>query len=359
MEESTKDARVLVLDERGEESPLGKALRGAGYEEVHVSDDVDSCAKLCEELEPELVVIDLVGPDFKGVDAVRTIRGPAILVLAGPDDVVARRTSLSLGARDFISKPLDLDEANVRIGNTLENERLRREVGVRASAGVQDVRKWTTELWDSLMQLEETRKDLSRSRAETVRRLSIAATYREDETPGHIERMSRYCALLAQADGADSETIETILYASRLHDIGKIGVSDLILLKQGILTPGERKVMEQHVPIGVRVLEGSDSPVIQMGAVIAGSHHERYDGTGYPKGIAGEDIPVEGRIAAIADVFDALTHNRTHRRAFALGNVLDMLNAESGTHFDPRLLDLFLGALDTVLTIYEEHRESA
>jgi putative two-component system response regulator len=222
-----------------------------------------------------------------------------------------------------------------------------------------EIRRRTSELWDSLMRLEEARKHLQAAQEETLSRLSMAAEYRDDETSGHVERMSRYCALLAEAAGSDSETSETLRLASRLHDIGKIGVSDLILLKEGVLTPTERRMMEEHVPIGVRLLEGSDSPVVQTACVVAASHHEKFDGTGYPRGLAGEAIPIEGRIAAIADVFDALTHSRPHRRAFPLGSVLDMMRKENGKHFDPALLELFLDRMNTVLTIYEEHRESA
>ncbi len=360
-----KDARVLVLARRDAADPLADTLRSAGYEDLHVSEDPASSAALCEELRPQLVLIDLAAPEFDGLRVLRDLsvgdagEGPSVAVLAAPSDGPARSESLALGAKDFIHKPLDAEEVRVRVANLLENRRLVQTASLQAVATEEEIHRRTSELWDSLMRLEEARKNLQTAQEETLSRLSMAAEYRDDETSGHVERMSRYCALLAEVNGADSETAETLRLASRLHDIGKLGVSDLILLKEGILTPTERRMMEEHVAIGVRLLEGSESHVVQVAAVVAGSHHERFDGTGYPLGLAGDSIPVEGRIAAIADVFDALTHSRPYRRAFPLGHVLDMMRKESGTHFDPTLVEAFLDSMDTVLTIYEEHRESA
>lgn len=354
------DARVLVLGEREDAVRLEAALRRAGYEDLHVSDDLTAPAALCRELDPALVLVDLTGPDSAALEAVRSLASadaPPVAVASSDSD--ARSASLAAGARDFVTKPLDEEELRVRVANLIETSSLARRVAQQEKTAQEEIRRRTSELWDSLMRLEEARKHLQTAQEETLSRLSMAAEYRDDETSGHVERMSRYCALLAEANGADSETSETLRLASRLHDIGKIGVSDLILLKEGILTPTERRMMEEHVPIGVRLLEGSDSPVVQVAALVAGSHHEKYDGTGYPRGLAGEAIPIEGRIAAIADVFDALTHSRPHRRAFPLGHVLEMMRKESGKHFDPALLDLFLDRMNTVLTIYEEHRESA
>ena len=358
----TTDARVLVLGEREGAGPLEAALRSAGYEDLHVSHDLSSPAALCRELEPALVLIDLTGPEPAGLEALRELvpapdGGPPVAVVCSAGRL--RSESLALGARDFIASPLDEEEVRVRVGNLVENGLLARRVSRQEQTAQEEIRRRTSELWDSLMRLEETRKNLQSAQEETLARLAMAAEYRDDETTGHVERMSRYCALLAEANGADSETSETLRLASRLHDIGKIGVSDLILLKEGPLTPTERRTMEEHVPIGVRLLEGSDSRVVQVACVVAASHHERWDGSGYPRGLVGEAIPVEGRIAAIADVFDALTHTRPYRRAFPLGHVLDMMRKESGAHFDPALLELFLDRMNTVLTIYEEHRESA
>lgn len=358
----TNDARVLVLGRRDDAEPLRSALRTAGYDDLHVVGDLSAPPALLEELQPAVVLIDLTGAEPSAVEVLRSLappsaEGPRVAVVTS--DPGMRSRSLDLGASDFIADPQDQDEVRVRVGNLVETRLLARRVARQEQDAQDEIRRRTSELWDSLMRLEEARKNLQTAQEETLTRLSMAAEYRDDETSGHVERMSRYCALLAEATGADGETSETLRLASRLHDIGKLGVSDLILMKEGVLTPTERKMMEEHVPIGVRLLEGSDSRVVQVAAVVAGTHHEKFDGTGYPRGLAGEAIPLEGRIAAIADVFDALTHSRPHRRAFPLGNVLDMMRKESGQHFDPALLDLFLDRMNTVLTIYEEHRESA
>lgn len=360
----TRDARVLVLGDRDGAGPLEAALRSAGYEDLHVSHDLSSPVALCRELAPAVVVIDLTGPGYPGLDALRELAPsregpPVVAVAAGPSDAEARSESLVLGARDFITKPLDEEEVRVRVGNLVAHGLLAHQVSQQERVTQDEIRRRTSELWDSLMRLEEARKNLQIAQEETLSRLSMAAEYRDDETSGHVERMSRYCALLADANGADTETSETMRLASRLHDIGKIGVSDMILMKEGPLTPTERRKMEEHVPIGMRLLEGSDSRVVRVACTVVASHHERWDGTGYPNGLAGEAIPIEGRIAAIADVFDALTHTRPYRRAFPLGNVLDMMRKESGQHFDPALLEKFLDRMNTVLTIYDEHRESA
>ncbi|HYO61945.1 MAG TPA: HD domain-containing phosphohydrolase, partial [Actinomycetota bacterium] len=345
----TRDARVLVLGEREGAGSLEAALRSAGYEDLYVSDDLSSSVDLCRELAPSVVLIDVNGPGSPGLGVVRDLasggNGLAVAVVSG--DAAARNESLALGAKDFIGKPVDCDEVRVRVGNLVEAGLLARQVSRQEEFAQEEIRRRTSELWDSLMRLEEARKNLQIAQEETLSRLAMAAEYRDDETSGHVERMSRYCALLAEANGADSETAETLRLASRLHDIGKIGVSDLILMKEGILTPTERRMMEEHVPIGVRLLDGSDSPVVQVACTVAASHHERWDGSGYPRGLAGESIPVEGRIAAIADVFDALTHTRPYRRAFPLGHVLDMMRKESGKHFDPALLDKFLDRMNT------------
>jgi putative two-component system response regulator len=187
-----------------------------------------------------------------------------------------------------------------------------------------------------------------------VNRLSIAAEFRDNETAQHIRRMSHYCALLAAKTGMDREKTDLIRVASQMHDVGKIGIPDSILLKNGRLTPQERIVIEQHPGIGHRILRGSTSELLQIAATIALSHHERIDGAGYPNKIKGDDIPIEARVAAIADVFDALTTNRVYRGAFHLQEAVDIMKEGRGTQFDADLLDLFLESLSEVLEIKGE-----
>jgi PAS domain S-box-containing protein len=191
---------------------------------------------------------------------------------------------------------------------------------------------------------KEAHASLRRSREETIRRLSRAAEFRDNETGGHIERMSRYCELIAARLGLRPELCEKLRIASPMHDVGKIGVTDAILLKPGPLDADERAEMERHAEMGYRILAGSGAELLDLAATIARTHHERFDGSGYPRGLKGEEIPLEGRIAAVADVFDALTSCRIYRAAFTRAEAFAMMQAERGSHFDPRVLDVFLEA---------------
>jgi putative two-component system response regulator len=183
---------------------------------------------------------------------------------------------------------------------------------------------------------------LASTEAELVKRLAMAVEYRDDDTGAHIERVSRYAGKLAMLAGQDSAQVELMRHASPLHDVGKVAIPDAVLLKPGKLTEEERAIIETHAHIGWELLRGSGSEVMRAAAVIAHSHHERFDGTGYPQRLTGEAIPIEGRIVAIADVFDALSSDRVYRPAFAPEKVLEIMSGDRGTHFDPDLLDAFL-----------------
>ncbi|OIN97647.1 diguanylate cyclase [Candidatus Desantisbacteria bacterium CG_4_10_14_0_8_um_filter_48_22] len=200
-------------------------------------------------------------------------------------------------------------------------------------------------------------KDLKNAQLETIFRLSAAAGYRDKETANHIKRVSSYCRLMAKKAGLDSEKAELLFWASPMHDIGKLGVPDAILLKPGILTPEERKEMEKHSLIGALILKDSKEAVIVMSRIAALTHHEKWDGTGYPLGLKGTDIPIEGRIVAIADVFDALSSKRCYKDAFPEEKVLAIMKDSRGKHFDPDLLDAFLCAMDEVRAIKAEYED--
>ncbi|HEV3093056.1 MAG TPA: HD domain-containing phosphohydrolase [Solirubrobacteraceae bacterium] len=195
--------------------------------------------------------------------------------------------------------------------------------------------------------LRRALSELEIAQAETVRRLSMAVEFRDEDTGAHIERIGRFSTLLARAVGMSLEFCRRISHAAPLHDVGKVAIPDAILLKPGSLTPEERAIVETHAEEGHRLLRGSSSSILDMGAAIALSHHERWDGGGYPRGLAAEKIPIEGRIVAIADVFDALTSHRVYRDAFSVEQAREMMLAESGKHFDPVLLQTFMEVLDT------------
>lgn len=221
-----------------------------------------------------------------------------------------------------------------------------------------DQRKRTEEeLLDTVARLSRSELELKRAHEETIRRLADAAEFRDAETGRHTERMSRYCELLARRLGLDEERCDLIRVASPLHDIGKIAVPDGILLKAGPLTRDERKQMERHTEVGHKLLSGSSSELLAVASMIAWTHHERFDGKGYPRGLAGEAIPLEGRIAAIADVFDAITTDRVYRQALDPEGALALMRDGRGTQFDPYMLDLFLEALDETAAIAAETDE--
>lgn len=201
------------------------------------------------------------------------------------------------------------------------------------------------EVDDRIDDLRRALSELEIAQAETVRRLSMAVEFRDEDTGAHIERIGRFSTLLAEQVGMSAEFCRRISYAAPLHDVGKVAIPDAILLKEGRLTDAERAVVETHTEEGYRLLRGSSSSILDMGATIALSHHERWDGGGYPRGLRGEQIPIEGRIVAIADVFDALTSDRVYREAFSVETAREMMLAESAQHFDPVLLAAFFEAL--------------
>lgn len=203
----------------------------------------------------------------------------------------------------------------------------------------------------TIKDLERSEDQLALSQEETIIRLSIAVESRDAETGSHIERMGRYCALLAEKLGWSESARDLLRVASPLHDVGKIAIPDAVLQKPGALTADERKQMEEHAAIGHRILAGSDSPLLDLAARIALTHHEKWDGSGYPNGLKGEDIPIEGRIAAVADVFDALTSDRVYRKAMPLDKALSILQEGRASHFDPEVLDRFFSSIDEVIAI--------
>jgi HD-GYP domain-containing protein (c-di-GMP phosphodiesterase class II) len=214
-------------------------------------------------------------------------------------------------------------------------------------------------LRETILDLEKSETALHHSQEETIMRLSLAVESRDAETGSHIERMGRYCALLAEKIGWSPERCELMRIASPLHDVGKIAIPDSVLQKPGALTPDERVAMEKHAEIGYKILAGSESPLLDLGARIALAHHEHWDGGGYPNGLKGEEIPVEGRIAAIADVFDALTSDRVYRKAMTVDKALSIMSEGRGQHFDPQILDTFFDSIVEVLMIRDGHNPAA
>ncbi len=259
------------------------------------------------------------------------------MVLTADLDSASRNQSLELGARDFLNKPVDREELLFRVFNLLQVRQLYKERKLRASLLEQEVSQRTDALRES--------------RLETIRALGRAAEFRDNETGMHVLRMSTCCKMLAQLAGMDEEFCNLIHIASPMHDIGKISTPDSILLKPGKLEPHEWAIMQQHATNGSKILANGSSDLMRMGATIAHSHHEKWDGSGYPNGLAGEEIPIEGRIAAICDVFDALLSERPYKHAWPLEQTIALIREESGHHFDPTLTQLFLNNIPSMSEI--------
>ncbi len=355
-------ATILVVDDQRQNVVLlEKLLRLQGYMHVVSTTDPREAVQLAAASLPDLVLLDLHMPHMDGFEVMEKLRPlvpPAdylpILVLTADATSPTKQRALSAGASDFLPKPFDRVEVLLRIENLLRIRSLHREVLNQKDLLEEKVRHRTSELWTAVQRLEETQNELRMSREETINRLSIAAEYRDEETALHVQRMSRYCEILARHLGEDAERAELIRVASQMHDVGKIGIPDRILLKPGRLTPEEYRAMQEHASIGHRILSGTRSELGEVGATIAWTHHEKVDGTGYPRCLAGDQIPFEGRVAAIADVFDALTTDRVYRKAFNLIEALDVLRQGRGTHFDAAMLDAFFDALDEILRVKDE-----
>jgi putative two-component system response regulator len=260
-----------------------------------------------------------------------------------------------MGAFGYVVKPFEANEVLINVANALRRRRLEIENNLHRENLEEVVRTRTIALQQALDWLERSEKELRLSREETIQRLAIAAEFRDSATAQHIQRMSHYCELLARRFGLSPDRCDLIRTASPMHDIGKIGTPDHVLLKPGKFTPEEFNVIAQHAEIGYRILGGSDAELLKVAALIAWTHHERWDGSGYPRNLKGESIPIEGRIASIADAFDALTTERVYKPAFPFEHAVDLMVKHRGEHFDPDLLDVFIGSIDDIRRIHDQY----
>ena len=349
-EKTIKEAKILIVDDQPANVTLiEKMLDIDGYINVIATTDPTQVESIYLEQNSDLILLDLNMPEMDGYQVLAKIREvdpnyPPIIVLTAQSDRESRIKALSLGARDFLAKPFDRVELMTRIRNMLE------------------VRIMTTAMKNQNIILDgmvkERTQELNDTRLEVIRRLGRAAEYRDDMTGFHIIRMSRYSQLLALAAGMGEAEAEMLLNASPMHDIGKIGIPDSVLMKPGKLEADEWKIMQTHVDIGVEILSGSSSALMDMAAEVAQNHHEKWDGSGYPRALSGEDIPLTGRVVAVADVFDALTTERPYKKAWPVEEATDFLKEQSGKHFEPRLVELFIEILPDILAIRDQYSES-
>ncbi|MBB5019003.1 putative two-component system response regulator [Chitinivorax tropicus] len=294
----------------------------------------------CIDNDPDLIVVDYMMPSPDGLEFIERFRAapekqdiPVLMVTANNDNEV-RYKALDVGANDFLTKPIDNKEFLARARNMLALRRSQKALNDRAAWLAEEVHKATLEI--------------KRGEQETILRLTRAAEFRDPETGAHIQRMALYSQLIARKLGWSAIEQELILASAPMHDVGKVGIPDQILLKPGRLDDQELEIMRKHAQYGHDILHGSQSPLLQMGAIIALTHHEKYDGSGYPNMLKGEDIPQVGRIVAVADVFDALMSERPYKKAWPLEQALDFLKAQRGQHFDPACLDAFFDSWEAI-----------
>lgn len=343
-----KRAKILIIDDQEANLLLlEKLLKLSGYHSIFKTTDSRKALGMFKEIEPDLVVLDIRMPHLDGFDVLELFKQEEltsylpVLVLTAQTDMETRLKALELGAKDFLEKPFDRLEAMTRIQNMLEVRLLHNEV--RDQNRVLEER------------VKERTIDLINTQREILRRLGKASEYRDDDTGFHINRMSKYCQLIAQTADLSDRFSDMILDISAMHDIGKIGIPDSILLKPDKLTDQEFEVMKQHTVIGADILSGSDSPILRLAESIALTHHERWNGSGYPNGLAGESIPIEGRICAIADVFDALTSTRPYKSAWPVEQAIEEMKKGRGFHFDPNLFDIFISILPQIIEIKDKY----
>ena len=343
-------ARIFVIDDEAANLKLlGKLLGGEDSRQLVLIKDSRDVLTRYREARPDLILLDINMPHLDGYQVIEQLKAlndpllPPIIILSAQHGNEHVLKALAAGARDFVGKPFDRTELLMRVRNLLDARLAHKMLHDQRAALEQMVRLRTEALHES--------------RLEVVLRLGRAAEYRDNETGLHIIRMSQYSALLAKSLGWSNEDCELMLHASPMHDVGKIGIPDAILLKPGKLTPQEWKVMQTHVTIGAAILQDGDSDLLQLARIIARSHHEKWDGSGYPDALAGTAIPQAGRIVALADVFDALTSVRPYKRAWPLSDAIAYINSESGIHFDPEVVLHFQRCLEQILAIRASNTE--
>jgi putative two-component system response regulator len=333
-----KNARILLVDdEPANIDLLRRLLVRAGFTRMESTSDSREVADLYVKFRPDLILLDLHMPHRDGLAVMDELNQIAeasylpILMLTGDDTQEAKREALSRGAKDFLNKPFNSDEVILRIGTLLETRFLYLQIQSQNQILEAKVRDRT--------------RELESAQIEIIERLARAAEFRDDNTGQHTERVGQMAALLARQIGLPDAQVSLIRRAAPLHDVGKIGIPDSILLKLGKLTEDEFALVKTHTTIGARILSGSRFTILRLAEEIAFNHHERWDGDGYA-GVVGSAIPLAGRIVAVADVFDALTQKRPYKAAWSISDAITEMERQRGKQFDPTLVDAFLRVIE-------------
>lgn len=351
----TSPTKILIVDDddafrRG----LARILSGDGYDCMEASSTSEARDRLRAEAGIAAALCDIRMPGESGIELLKGLASDfpdvAVVMITGLDDPETAEVALEIGAYGYVVKPFDRNEIRINLASALK----RREIEARRKDHVRSLEQKIMRMKaviDVRERFETSGKHAWIRPQETIDRLSRAVSLRDEETGSHIQRMSRYSAMLAEKIGFTGASTEDVRLASALHDVGKIGVPDSILLKPGPLDPDEYAVMQRHAQLGYRLLNGSASELLHLGGIVALNHHEWWDGSGYPQGLHGDEIPELARIAAVSDVFDALTSDRVYRPALPLQEAIEIMVTLRGRQFEPRLSDAFLSSMDEVRSI--------
>ncbi|MBI5604314.1 MAG: two-component system response regulator [Deltaproteobacteria bacterium] len=348
--------KILVVDDEERNLRLMEAmLIPLGYEVLKAQNGEEALNRV-KENPPDVILLDIMMPRMDGYEVARRLKEkeetrliPVVMVTA-LRDVEDRIKALDVGADDFLSKPVEKIELRARVQSLVKVKAYYDHMKNYQRDLEAEVARRTEQLQKAFLRIKIASLD-------TIYRLSRAAEFKDEETGAHIQRMSQYAATVARTLGLNEKTVESILYAAPMHDVGKIGIPDRILLKPGKLNDEEWKIMKQHTTMGAHILGGSQAGFIKLGEVIALSHHERWDGSGYPRGLSGKKIPLAGRITAIADVFDALTSKRPYKEIFSVEKSYEIIREGRGTHFDPQVVEAFFLAQKEILDIKEKFKD--
>ncbi|HOY09514.1 MAG TPA: response regulator [Candidatus Omnitrophota bacterium] len=339
--EQMDNSRILIVDDQKLHGLyLKKILAEEGFKNVEYANDSLKVLGLVRDFQPEIIVLDIFMPHLDGFQIMEQLAEfrrehyLPILALSSEKSSDVRLRALQSGATDFLNKPYENMEIIFRIHNMIEMRSLHMEV------------KNQNKILESKVQ--ERTKELRETQLDIIRRLAQAAEFRDSDTGLHIIRMSQYCQKFGVAMGMSLPECDLLLHASPLHDIGKLGIPDAVLLKPGRLTQEEYEIMKTHTVIGAKLLAGSSSPVMKMAQIICITHHEKWDGTGYPKQLRGDEIPVVGQICSICDVFDALTSDRPYKQAWPVDAAVEEIRHMKETHFSPIIVDRFLEILPLI-----------